>query len=141
MKKKKILKNIDVEERDIFIKMSPADSLETKRDLLEINEAVIEMQITAEKFKQQRKEEMVRRNEAKKLVREMVMAATRMVTEMPKEIQVRIRKEKPVQVQEIQKPAPKKEIIIQQKREEIKPTKMSDLQKELENIKSKLSGL
>ena len=141
-KKSKILKNV-VEDRDIFVKISPMDSLETKKDLLEISEALIETQIAAEKFKQQRRNEMNKRHEAKKAAREIAQAIGRMLNEMPKEINVKeLREEKPA-VPKILKirPQPQIEIIKPRKIEEVKPTKMADLQKELENIRTKISEL
>jgi len=140
-RKQKILKNIEVEDHDIFIRVTPEDSLETKRELLEIKEALIQTQIASEKFKMQRKEEMLRRQDAKRVVREMSMALSKMLSELPKEIKVKIREEKPKVIQA--RPMPSVELIRPAipKKEEIRPTKIADLQKELENIKSKLSGM
>lgn len=144
-KKQKILKNIEVEEGDIFIKVPAEDSLETKKQLLEVKESLIEAQIASEKFKMQRKEEALRRQDAKRIIRETVQVLNEMMTELPRDIKVKIREERPKVFHP--KPLPKVEVIkpvakpIIVKQEEIKPTKMSDLERELDRIKSKLSGM
>ena len=91
--KKKIINN-EIEDKDIFIRIDPDISLESKKDLLEINEALIETQIAAEKFKQQRREEMKIRMEAKKNARETSIAVGRILNELPKEIKIRIKEER-----------------------------------------------
>jgi len=140
-KKPKILKNAEVEDRDIFLRIDPMDSLETKKDLLEIHEALIETQIASEKFKQQRRNEMNKRQEIKTNSRETIQALNHMLNELPKEINIKIKEEKPQPAVKIPRVKPQVEIIKPKKVEEIKPTKMSDLQRELDNIRSKLSEL
>jgi exonuclease VII large subunit len=146
-KKTKISKNVEVEDVDVFIKVSPEDSLEAKREMLEMKEALIETQIASEKFKMQRKEEMLRRQDAKKTIKETLHALNTMMSELPKDIKIKIKEEKkemppkprlikPLPQVELIRPAP---VII--KKEEIRPTKIGDLQRELENIKAKLGKL
>jgi hypothetical protein len=145
-KRIKIMKNVEVEDGDVFIKIDPEYSLEAKKDLLEITEATIEMQIAAENFKQKRREEEARRHDAKRASKELQNALHSMLSELPKEIKIRIREEKrePSRIEKPKEiPAEKKapETKIPVRKEEIRPTKMSDLQKELDNIKAKLSGM
>jgi len=150
-KQKKRIVNNEVEDRDLFIKIDPDISLESKKALLEINEALIETQIAAENFKQQRRDEMRVRLLARKNVKETVSALGKMLIELPKEIKFKVKEEKetPAPKMKVMKPMPKIELIKgeeetkkgKEKKGEIKTTKMSDLQSELENIKSKLAGL
>ena len=151
-KQKKKIVNNEVEDRDIFIKIDPDISLESKKELLEISESLIETQIAAENFKQQRKDEMRVRLMARKNIKETVSALSKMLSELPKDIKVKVKEEKeaPAPRARVEKPLPKVEIIREEeaekekketKKEEVKTTKMSDLQAELENIRSKLSGL
>jgi hypothetical protein len=140
-KKSKILKNIEVEDGDIFIKIHPEDSLEAKKELLEITGAVIEIQMAAEKFKQKRREEEARRVEAKRSMKGAHQALSAMLSELPKDVKVRIRKEHEPRPSPIETKAEPVKIVKAVQKEEIKPTKLSDLQKELQNIKSKIGNL
>jgi len=152
-KQRKKIVNNEVEDRDIFIKIDPDVSLESKKDLLEISESLIESQIAAKNFKQQRKDEMKVRLMAKKNLKETISALSKMLSELPKDIKVKVKEEKetPAPRVKVEKPLPKVELIREEKeaekeekevkKGEVKTTKMSDLQSELETIRSKLAGL
>jgi len=121
---------IEVENRDVFIKIEPYESIELKKTLLEIEASSINMQIIAERLKEKTRQELRERALAKRSLREASNMIYELIERLPKS------KEMPV-------------LLKRQIAEEVKtvseerkiPKKEQAYEKELEELKKKIAGL
>ena len=75
---------IEVENRDVYIKLEPDESIELKKALLEIEASEINMQIIAEKLKEKTRNELRERALAKRNLRDASNTIYEMIQTLPK---------------------------------------------------------
>ena len=122
-------KEIEIENKDVYVELEPLESVELKRALLEITASNINMQIIAEKFKEKARQEIRERALAKRHIRETAESINELIQNLPKA------KEIPLAI--------KKEItekLAEKEPEKTKPKNAAFL-RELEEIKRKIASL
>ena len=129
----------DVEEESIYVKLDPLDSIDIKRNFLEIEASLITAMIVVERFKEARRAKHEVFSRIKKDLKEISEGSARIIEILPKEIKKKILKEKKAEIETI-KPKARIEIIpAATERERL--NRSAALEKELRDIKSKLNAL
>ena len=118
-------KEIEVENKDVYIKIDQSDSMELKRALLEIKASNISMQMIAERLREKMSNELRERALAKRQMHETSEAIAGFIETLPKMAPI-IRKE-PVEKAMHEKP--------------IRHLREKALKTELEDIKKKIAEL
>jgi len=121
-------KNIEIENEEVFVKIPAFDSSDIKKKLLGITASTINMQITAEKFKNMRKGEESEKILAKRKMKETAYMINSFAEKLPKSKEQRIN----VSIEKV---------LAQKVPKQVKTEKETDLVRELEEIKRKISGL
>jgi len=118
---------------DVYVQLDSSSAHDAKRDILEMTESVINMQLISEKLKKLQKEELAERNISRKQIKTMVSEINQIVAKMP---QVVIEKSKidginvgPMKVREANEPAAYGKV------------ERKTLNQELEDIKRKIESL
>ena len=122
--------DIEVENRDIFIKLEPSDSVELKKALLEIEASSINMQLIAEKVKEITKQELKERTLAKRSLRESSNMIYELIERLPKS------KGMPTI---INKPLTEEAKIVSEERKT--PKKEQAYEKQLEDLRKRIDDL
>ena len=119
------------ENSDVYVRLDSSSAHDAKRDILEMTESVISLQMISEKLKKLGKEEVAGRNASKKQIKMMVSEINEILTRLPK-----VKMEKP-RAEEIETVNVKeaKEILVPKKIEK------KTLNQELEDIKKRIESL
>ena len=83
-KKKKVNHKHQRDEEDVYIRIDPDNSAETKKQLLEITASFIKIQMIYEKLKNFGKKEIAYRNAAKRDIKSINTLINQITTDMPK---------------------------------------------------------
>ena len=121
-------KNIDIENKDVFLKIEPSDSVDIKRALLEIEAASINMQLIAERFREKTDQEMKERAMAKKNLKDASNMIYSLIESLPKT-------KEPVVVKHAEARKNNHEKAVEM------PKKEKNYAKQLEDIRKKIASL
>lgn len=124
------------ENSDVYVRLDSSSAHDAKKDLLEMTESVINLQMISEKLKKLGKEEVAGRNNSKKQIRMMLSEINQLMTRLPK---IKIEKPKVEKVEEIKvEPVRVKEVKEAQVPKKIEK---KTLNQELEDIKKRIESL
>ena len=146
---------VDVESNDVFIKFDPIESIECKKELLEMTANGIASLIISERYKALREKEIKTRTIMKRTLNELQNLTNSLIEILPKakkdkheEMEEREMKEFEEIKEKVEKSAAReskgKKVIEKAKSKDIRrfpKTKEEVLEQELLDIKRKLSGL
>ena len=134
-------------EEDVYVSMDYFDSLESKKEFLEITASIINMQMIGEKIKKYTKEELSSRNALGKQVRSMISDVNKTIEGMPKvdaskfaEHVVHHRKPKEEEMFMPPKQEEKMEVKFPKKKA-VKKIERKSLNDELAEIKKKIDSI
>jgi len=145
---------IDVESTDVFIKFDPVESIEIKKELLEMSANSISSMIISERYKALREKEIKTRTFMKKTLNEIENMTGSLIEILPKGKKDKMpveekemeefEKEKEKVEKEAVKETKAKKVVEKIKQKEVRKvpmTKEESLEQQLLDIKRKLSGL
>lgn len=124
--------------KDLFIRLEPIDSIESRRNLLESTEHNIKMMLAVERFKELRKRGIRERNKTRTKIKEILRIINNILEKLPQETEIKGLKRKAKLIKT------ERELKIPEKKLEqplIKVEKEEKLQEELEEIKRRLGSL
>ena len=124
------------ENSDVYVRLDSSSTHDAKKNILEMTESVIHMQMISEKLKKFQKEELAGRNGSKRQMKMMISEINQIMTKMP---HIKIEKPKVLKVEEangeIAKTKGMKGSPVQKK------VGRKSLNQELEDIKAKIKNL
>jgi|GEM_PF-5257941 len=125
------MKKNELSDKEIYVRISPSDAVECKKNLLEITASIVNTQLISERFKELRKHEVIQKSSAKRALRIFSSSLNKISAELPKI--------------KIPKPHEKREFIEEKEKLVPKPAlaaiKKKTLSQELEEIRSKIKSL
>ncbi|MBU2523168.1 MAG: hypothetical protein KKE23_02665 [Nanoarchaeota archaeon] len=121
------------ENSDVYVRLDSSSAHDAKRDLLEMTESVIHMQMISEKLKKFQKEELSGRDGSRKQLKMMTSEINQIMARMPK---VKVEKTRAEKVHEIKVESAKTKGVLVPKKVERKT-----LNQELEDIRMKIESL
>jgi len=121
-------KEIEIENKDVYMKIEPYDSIDIKKALLEIEASAINMQIIAERLKEKTRQEIRERAAAKRQMRETANMVFEFIEGIPKPKEIPIAKRQIFHEQE-----EKEKVII--------PKKEQGYARQLEELRKKIASL
>jgi small-conductance mechanosensitive channel len=126
----KTKEEIEIERKDVYLKLEPYDSIDIKKALLEIEASSINMQLISEKLKERTRQELRERSAAKRQMKDASNMIYELIQRLPKA------KEIPTSF--------KKQIFeekeIKQAKSEL-PKKEAGYNKQLEELRKRIAGL
>lgn len=125
-------KYIETADKDdeIYFKISPADFIEVNRALLEVKASAVNMQLKAEKLKKRMKAEIRARETVKRQSRAVLSSFNSLTSSLPKMKEIQLKKEVPV-----------RQVSAHSHERAKEEHKEDDLEKQLNDIKRKISTL
>jgi len=136
-------KEIEVENKDVYVKIDADDSIELKKTLLEIIASQINMQIVSERFKEKRAEEAKQKSVAKRYMKEIATHVNGMIEKLPKTKEI----PRPIRKQIAEQSQSKKSIgsiteaaaAITERKDN--KSKEASLTKQLEEIRKRIASM
>ena len=121
---------------EVYVKLDYSDSVNAKRNLLEMTGSAISLQMIADKIKKLSREEISERSEEKKQLKMMIVEINKLLESMPK---IKIEKPKEQKVEVHAKKIEKKE--VKAKEQNPQKTERKTLNDELQEVRKKIEGL
>lgn len=117
----------NTETSDVYVRLDSANAIEAKKNILEMAESVITMQMISEKVKRLNKTELAGRNASRKQLKMMISEINHMLNHLPKV--------------KIEKSRAKEESTDESKEFSLKKIEKKTLNQELDDIKRRIQSL